>query len=251
MVFRCLGFLDLTRCVHVCKTWSAYLPGDDTMLQEALFLKSRVPVQLEVQTITIKFSVAGYINRYPSNALPPANYELSVYGMQGHKPNKVNYHPFVIKPYKDMHIVNQFFGPPPTLPGFQWPSLPFTSLQDLRYKTRSIKGDFESGSWKDMLVCLPPAKTVVICFEWAGGKLIDNHTYKRRTTNDCGVTLGDLAEHVHIKLNEAGYRVSRFASDIRLRDGHLRESEDGDGRMVYDVTTKEDWPFSHIKYRNR
>jgi hypothetical protein len=133
-------------------------------LHEALFLKSRTPVQSEVLTIHIKFSVAGNINRYPWNALPQPNYELHVRGMQSHEPHKVTYHPFVIQPYGDMHIVNRSFGMSPTHRGCPWLQvLPFTSLEDLDNKTRNIEGKFESGSWKDMLVCLPPAKAVNIC----------------------------------------------------------------------------------------
>jgi hypothetical protein len=84
-------------------------------------------------------------------------------------------------------------------------------------------------------------------FKWTGGRLIDDLTHKRTATSDAGVTLGDLAEHMRIGLNEAEYRVSRFASDIHFEDWHLRESNDGDGRMVYDVKVTKDWPFPRFK----
>jgi hypothetical protein len=214
MIFRRLSFFDLIRCMRVCKTWSAYLPGDDSILHEALFLKSRSPVLSHSLGLTVYFTIIATKSRYA--AFPPPIYELRAHVQNCYYPgeDRLTYHPIV----KYLHQYFDFFNEHAESVKVQGQpyrtvrTLRFKLLEELEQESKNGQGK-GSGQWNDMLICIPAIETANIEFHWknhltSGGVLRNGHNKyisRRIASNDKGVTLRDLADEVQNELSSGEF----------------------------------------------
>lgn len=84
MIFHNLPLFDLTRCQRVCKTWNAYLPGNDPTLREAFFLRAKVADEEEHQELSIS-TFHGYTYNDSGDRIKSrwkVSYRLSALGKQ-------------------------------------------------------------------------------------------------------------------------------------------------------------------------
>jgi hypothetical protein len=180
--FRELGFVDLLRCMRVYKVWRAYLPGNDPVLNEFLFLKSR-NISAAFLACRFFFSLSGTISRDQLGQLPHTTYKLYLHVTQPASfsaqpicvldPRHDEYLPTHVHPITNatsryLDIINRHSHTTRirSIPRVQF--LSFTSLSQLRSLVEQREGVYDAGSCRDMQVCIPAAAKVDIFIRWEG-----------------------------------------------------------------------------------
>jgi hypothetical protein len=105
-IFRNLPFLDLLRCMRVCKVWRACLPGDDPFLNETLFSRSR---RMRAEPLKLEFElyVFGSVTRIPDGELPKIRYFLQIRRLYRKGANLTCLHPIGRNPHCYSDLFNK------------------------------------------------------------------------------------------------------------------------------------------------
>jgi hypothetical protein len=163
-IFRNLPFPSLLPYMRVNHEWNAALHGNDPVLYERLFQRSRYqPGTPHPPTPSLRL-IALLLRR--SRTTYVLKLHVSTYDF----PDSHTLHPIFASPVEHMDIVNQHVVR-------SWAGLygvVFSSLADLERKTRDQVGRFEGGSWEDMLMCVPGVEELSMRFEWRNtGEVIE------------------------------------------------------------------------------
>ncbi|EUC41916.1 hypothetical protein COCMIDRAFT_29367 [Bipolaris oryzae ATCC 44560] len=182
MVFHELDFFDLLRCQQVCKTWRAYLPGNDPKLRDKLFVNrnrtqdsqgggndkknSKIHELHRDLLLGFNLGVKECVEGLGSYTIIPPTVIFPVYAPFWLRINDVSaaiiVHPMVEKLHKYFDII---FGSSFEVGDDRqqrhhkyYTRNDLTAAIEASKKTAKDKNE----SWKDMLVCVPPLSEIRI-----------------------------------------------------------------------------------------
>ncbi|CAO2650373.1 Nn.00g016650.m01.CDS01 [Neocucurbitaria sp. VM-36] len=240
-IFRKLSFYDLMRCKRVCKTWNAYLPGDDPVLHRKLFSKADFTDEEDDSRIFIHLR-APVVFVSEEGKLPRLGFSIDVlFRSTENFDEGTVFHPMVKKLESFMHLVNPYFVLPKQnlLPRQRpVPVFTFSTFEQLKEMTKLPKGyNYKDGSWKKMLLCVPAVKQVKVDFNWS----IEGYG-RRYTLNAAGetgeaVSVGQFVKVMRLMLAHAEKNVRGFSGSMAVycNDCGLNmETEDFDDVDYYD-----------------
>jgi hypothetical protein len=166
-VFRESSFLDLLRCMRVCKVWRAYLPGDDPALNETLFLKIR---NMRAEPLKLEFEMYVWGQRYHNGALLPKG---SLHHANASSVEKACLHPIAERPqgYFDVFNKNVTTLNEADLVGVRSQYLVFPSLAGLSCLTKNQTGAHYRGCWASMQLFRPAATEVEFFTVWRNARV--------------------------------------------------------------------------------
>ncbi|KAF1915189.1 hypothetical protein BDU57DRAFT_518043 [Ampelomyces quisqualis] len=243
-VFRKLKFFDLMHCQQVCKHWAAYLPGNDPALKELLFAAAKnVIVSKPKRTLQVFLRPEWQAYTIPvENDVPKLSFNLAFNKNMAYNtaPKHAVFHPMLISFYHKMHLVNSDFRIPDSWGKLQrrgvtpWPT--FVSLRDLDDQVAEYQ--YNDGSWKDQLLCVPAVDRVAVHITWWKAYYTDDglDVVRKVFTNKVatGVTMGEFVRVVR-KLMEVW-----TVKDLKKFSEHLRINECDDCGRPYNADGYDD-----------
>jgi hypothetical protein len=212
-IFRYLPFSYLLCCTRVCKVWRAYLPGDDPVLKEMLFLESR-KTSTKPFHITFDIEVRGTVARLQADVLPQLIYGLRVQTRHSvfQNPDPNIWHPAIRGPKFYLDIVNENITSMHLL-NESSDHIAFSTLDELQRKTsRQQFSKHEDVSWLDMLLCVPAVKELDVTIHWRHS----GRWYKRKLKNPQHIRVKDLVEYLRSALEHAAGYVEEDAQRVIL-----------------------------------
>ena len=211
--------IPVLRCQRVCKTWRAYLPGNDSTLRDKLFVKhtrigddeniandSVCKIEerdhgkfLDKPWFGITLMTTGSVVLSPKclpprTSLPEFKERLNVEGLHIQLPLYHQLHPMLRDLDINMHVISKsLFRYDSGLPRN---SFGVTTLDEFKSKTQTSKNktEREYGPLKDMLLCVPPVPYVGISIRYLALGTYSARHYKYCAKSRDGVTIGQFAE---------------------------------------------------------
>lgn len=210
-MFRRLRFRDLLRCQRVCKHWAFYLPGDDPKLKEKLFAATkRVVASKPARTMTIFLRPVWQAYTVPVlDNLPRLLFNMVFNKNMAYNtaPKSAKFHPMLPRFYHYLDLVNNDFSIPSDWDEHQrkdhTPWLSFSDLDDLQ--SRVDEYNYQDGSWKDQLMCVPAVDRVAVHMRWWKGADVGEADVVRKVFTkkvDTGVTMGEFVRTVRTLMAE-------------------------------------------------
>ncbi|KAF2856117.1 hypothetical protein T440DRAFT_463450 [Plenodomus tracheiphilus IPT5] len=154
---------------------------------------------------------------YPRNELPQLNCSIDIMNAEEDDFERCTdfaedtiFHPMVQNIADYMDLVNRKFS-------MTWvhPRLKYHSLGDLYYKTRMpTDGEYIDASWKNMLICRPAVRKVILSLRWP--HIHAHRLYTIEAEEGYGVTVGQFVYYTRRMLSHAKNDVEGFSRQMMV-----------------------------------